>query len=126
MRSGITDAGRCRRKRGSRVGIAYAIESSHVLRSYGRADLAWEALITSRDAFPLVRREDVQRLTVPALMLSGGNSYSVGKLIDAELERVLPNTRRVIVPQATHEICQEQPVACVEAIRAFLVSQQAP
>ena len=86
----------------------------------------WEVLAMSSDAFPIVRREDVQRITTPTLMLSGENSYSIGKLIDAELERVLPNVRRVIVPQATHETCEEQPAFCIEAIRAFLVKQGAP
>ena len=83
----------------------------------------WEALTTSSDPFPLLRREDVQRLRVPTLMLSGENSYPLGKLIDAELARVLPNEQRVIVPHATHETCNEQPAFCAEAIRTFLMKQ---
>ncbi len=84
----------------------------------------WEALTTSSDAFPLIRHEDVRRLIVPTLMLSGEHSYPLGKLIDAELERVLPNEQRVIVPKATHETCNEEPAFCVEAIRAFLAKQR--
>jgi len=77
----------------------------------------------SSDAFPLVRREDVRRVTIPTLMLSGANSYAIGKLIDAELERALPNEERVIVPEATHETCNEQPAFCVAAIRTFLMKR---
>jgi non-heme chloroperoxidase len=84
----------------------------------------WEALTTSSDAFPLVARKDVQNLSMPVLMLSGAKSYLVGKLIDAELERLLPDKRRVIVAEATHDICQEQPAICVEAVRAFFASNR--
>jgi pimeloyl-ACP methyl ester carboxylesterase len=83
----------------------------------------WEALTTSSDAFPILPREDVRRVTIPTLMLSGANSYSIGKLIDAELARVLPNVQRVIVPDATHETCNEQPAFCAETIRSFLMKQ---
>ena len=31
----------------------------------------WQALTTSRDAFPALSREDVKRIKAPALMLSG-------------------------------------------------------
>jgi pimeloyl-ACP methyl ester carboxylesterase len=53
-------------------------------------------------------------------MLSGEKSYEIGKLIDAELERLLPNEERVVVPDATHETCNENPQFCAEVIRAFL------
>ncbi len=80
--------------------------------------------VRSSSSFPrTMRRDDVKRLTVRTLMLSGENSYPLGKLIDAELERVLPNEQRVIVPEATHETCNEQPAFCVQAIRAFLAKR---
>ena len=37
----------------------------------------WQALTTSRDAFPILLRADVRRMKVPALMLSGGRTLEI-------------------------------------------------
>lgn len=78
------------------------------------------ALMASSDPFPVLRREDVEKLQMPTLMLSGANTIKSLKLIDAELERLLPEGKRVILPEATHAMFIEQPVACNEAILDFL------
>jgi non-heme chloroperoxidase len=80
----------------------------------------WQALTTSRDAFPSISREQIGNLQVPVLMLSGGETYPMLRLTDAELERHLQNGRRQIVPNGTHDVCSEQPSVCAAAIRAFL------
>jgi pimeloyl-ACP methyl ester carboxylesterase len=80
----------------------------------------WEALTTSADAFPAVARRDVQRLTLPVLVLSGGRTYPIAKLIDPELALLLPNAQHTVIPDGTHDVCSEQPPACAAAIRAFL------
>jgi pimeloyl-ACP methyl ester carboxylesterase len=80
----------------------------------------WEAIMTSRDGFPLVAREDVRRLKVPVLMISGERTYSFLRITDTELERLLPDVDRTIVENATHEVCSEQPGACAAAIRKHL------
>jgi pimeloyl-ACP methyl ester carboxylesterase len=80
----------------------------------------WQALTTSRDAFPQITREDIRRLQVPVLMLSGGKTYPMLRLTDDELERHLRNGRRQIIPNGTHEVCSEEPSTCAVAIRAFL------
>lgn len=77
----------------------------------------WEAITTSADGFPLVAREDVRRLKVPVLMISGGRTYSFLRITNAELERLLPRVDRTIVGNGTHEVCSEQPGACAAAIR---------
>jgi pimeloyl-ACP methyl ester carboxylesterase len=80
----------------------------------------WQALTTSRDAFPPISREQIRNLKVPVLMISGGESYPMLRLTDDELERQLQNGRRQIVPNGTHDVCSEQPSVCAAAIRAFL------
>jgi pimeloyl-ACP methyl ester carboxylesterase len=83
----------------------------------------WEALTTSTDPFPLLTPEQVRRLEVPVLVLSGGRSYPMLQAIDAELERLLPAGSRVVVPDATHDLCTEQPDTCAAAIREFLATR---
>jgi pimeloyl-ACP methyl ester carboxylesterase len=80
----------------------------------------WEAQLTSEDGLPQLAPEDVERLTVPTLMISGGNTLDIHKLVDAELERLIPNVERMVIPDASHEICNEFPEHCTERIRAFL------
>ncbi len=80
----------------------------------------WQALTTSTDAFPPITVEQIHSIEIPVLMLSGGKTYRMLKLTDDALERALPQRRRQIVPDGTHEVCSEQPAICAEAIRAFL------
>jgi len=80
----------------------------------------WQALTTSTDAFPPITREQVRKLLPPVLMLSGGRTYPMLALIDAELERQLRNGRRKVIPDGTHDVCSEQPSICAAAIRSFL------
>ncbi len=84
----------------------------------------WRALTTSSDAFPLITPDEVRGIEIPVLMISGGRSYPILQLIDAEIEKQLANGRRVIVPEGTHDVCSEQSAVCAEAIRAFLAEQR--
>ena len=82
----------------------------------------WRALTTSSEAFPNITRDEVNGLKIPVLMISGGKTYPILQLIDAEIERRLTNGRRLIVPDGTHDVCSEQPAVCAGAIRAFVAS----
>jgi pimeloyl-ACP methyl ester carboxylesterase len=88
----------------------------------------WQALTSSTDAFPNITRAQVHMLAPPVLMLSGGRTYPMHPLVDAELERQLRNVRRKVVPDGTHDVCSEQPPVCAAAIRSFLdeVSRPTP
>ena len=80
----------------------------------------WEALTTSRDAFPLLRREDARRIKVPTLMLTGDRTLRIHQLVNDELEHLLSNGERVRI-NATHEMWEEQPEKCRQATLAFLI-----
>ncbi|MEP6994998.1 MAG: alpha/beta hydrolase [Acidobacteriota bacterium] len=83
----------------------------------------WQALTTSRDAFPAIARAEVHRLDRPVLMISGGRTLPMLRATDAELERQLPRVRRIVVPDGTHDVCSEQPAVCATEIRRFLASE---
>ena len=80
----------------------------------------WEALTTSRDAFPPLDRDAVRKLKMSILLLSGEKTLLPLRLINEELVCLLPNAERVVVPNATHDMWIEKPEVCGEAVRSFL------
>ena len=82
----------------------------------------WKMLTASTNIFPAVTRQDVQKIDQPVLMLSGGNSYQIGKLLDPEIEKELKSVERKVIPNGTHDLCTEFPQACADEIAQFLAS----
>lgn len=80
----------------------------------------WTMLTTSVDAFPDKSPQATKTLQMPLLIISGENSMELSKIIDTELQTRLPSAERVIIPNATHQMCAEQPAACAAAILSFL------
>lgn len=90
-------------------------------RNYWRSNLReWHSLTTSSDAFPPLDREAVRRIRVHTLMISGRQTLNVLKFIDDELQSLLWNVERLLVPNATHDMWNEQPEVCRRAVLAFL------
>jgi pimeloyl-ACP methyl ester carboxylesterase len=87
------------------------------LRSNAREFKVW---MTSPEPFPDVEPARVQGLRVPVLLLSGQRTAALHKLIDAELERLLPQVERRVIPGATHDMWNVNPQACQEALLEFL------
>jgi len=81
--------------------------------------LEWQALTTSSDAFPMLDRAAVKAVKVPVLLMSGQNTMQMNKLINAELERLLPKAETVVIRGATHEMWAEQPDACRARVASF-------
>jgi len=79
----------------------------------------WDVMMTTGSLFPELDADAVRHITTPALLLSGENSYGFLKLIDEELERLLPHSRRVILRGATHRMWHEQPEVCRKAVLDF-------
>ena len=63
----------------------------------------WSAIAYSTDAFPLVKKEAVQDLKMPILLLSAGKTMAVLKLTNAELKRLLPTAQTFELPEGTHD-----------------------
>ncbi len=82
--------------------------------------LEMKALTMSEDAFPALSHEEIKRIKVPTLLLSGEQTLEIHRYVDRELERLLPDCERVIIPNASHEMWAEYPKECADAVRTFL------
>jgi non-heme chloroperoxidase len=80
----------------------------------------WKALTQSKDAFPNVPYAAVKRLRIPTLMLSGGKTLTLQKIIDPQLAKLLRHGKRIILPNASHEMWSEEPEACGKATLEFI------
>jgi len=81
-----------------------------------------EALVTSDNMYPALDREAIRKITAPTLLLSGEKSARSHKLIDDELERLLPEKgrQRVVIRGADHGMWFQEPQACRKAVFDFL------
>ena len=86
----------------------------------------WEVLSAARDPFPHVPPEAVKALRLPVLFLSGERTIDAHRLVDEELERLLPGSERVIIPGAAHDVWTEAPEACRMALERFLRGRASP
>jgi pimeloyl-ACP methyl ester carboxylesterase len=80
----------------------------------------WEALTTSRDAFPMLAKGRAAQLPMPTLLLTGDQTLPIHRLLNDEIERVLPQAQRIRLPEASHDMWNEQPDACGAAVLQFL------
>jgi pimeloyl-ACP methyl ester carboxylesterase len=91
------------------------------LRALVEANLReWQALSTSSDAFPSLRRDEVAGIRAPTLLMGGAQTLTLHKLLDAQYAALLPHSTRVVIPNATHEMWDEQPALCREKTLEFL------
>jgi pimeloyl-ACP methyl ester carboxylesterase len=70
--------------------------------------------------FPPLDEEDVRRIRVPTLLLTGQRSPAVLLRLTEHLQRLLPNAERVDIAGASHAMQEENPGAVNEAILGFL------
>jgi non-heme chloroperoxidase len=80
----------------------------------------WQALTASRDPFPSLRRGEVAGIRAPVLLMEGEHTLTLHKLLDVQYAALLPHYVRVTIPNATHEMWDEQPAVCREATFQFL------
>ena len=80
----------------------------------------WEAHTLSSEPFPAPAREAVAALDVPVLLLSGERTLPLHRLVDAELESLLPRVRRETIPGASHDLWAERGDMCRELTLEFL------
>ena len=71
---------------------------------------------------PFTRRE-ARAITTPTLVMTGAESPIGLRLLASELGRLLPNSRQVSIPKASHVMHVANPGATLEAIEAFLASR---
>lgn len=83
----------------------------------------WRAITTAPDIFPPVTRDEIATISSPVLIISGGKTAAVHRLIDQELARVIPGAERVVIAEGSHDMCSEQPAVCAAAINNFIAGQ---
>jgi pimeloyl-ACP methyl ester carboxylesterase len=70
--------------------------------------------------FPVAKLwDDVSRLTMPALLVTGGESGFVTAEDRAEFTRRVPHARLETIANAGHAVQSDQPVALAEIIAEF-------
>ncbi|HVL79759.1 MAG TPA: alpha/beta hydrolase [Sphingomicrobium sp.] len=84
----------------------------------------WRAITTAPGVFPAVTRDEMAKIAVPVLIISGQKTAPVHRLVDPELARILPAATRIVIADGTHDMCAEQPAACAAAIRGFIGRQE--
>ena len=80
----------------------------------------FKAATSSADPFPDVPKENVRRLDMPVLIVTGENTVRLHKFVNEELARLLPKAKRVTIPEAGHGSARENPRAFNEAVARFL------
>jgi pimeloyl-ACP methyl ester carboxylesterase len=79
----------------------------------------WDVMLTNGVLFPDLDPKTVRNITMPVLILSGEKSYPFLGLVDEELDRLLPHSRRTVLPGATHRMWYERPAVCRDAVLNF-------
>jgi pimeloyl-ACP methyl ester carboxylesterase len=89
-------------------------------RKVMRAARDWAAQTMSTAPFPELAPDAVRGLAAPTLLLSGASTIPLHALVDDELERLLPHSERIVIPDASHDLWADQPELCRAATLAFL------
>lgn len=74
----------------------------------------------TRGNFPSVGPDDVRRIAVPTLLLSGKQSPAIMRLLTDRLHDLLPHAERVDIPAASHDAHVDNPSAVTGAALSFL------
>lgn len=69
---------------------------------------------------PPMSADQVRGVAVPTLVLTGRESPAIARLLDDHLEGLLPNRKRVFIPDASHDMHEGNPSAVNDAILSFL------
>ena len=78
----------------------------------------------SANPFPDIAKDDVRRLRMPILIVTGENTMRLHKFVNDELARLLPAAARVTIPGAGHGSPRENPVVFNEAVATFLAGNR--
>ena len=80
----------------------------------------WEALSTSDTPFPVPSTKSVKEFRAPVLLLTGDHTLPVLKRCVAALTARFPESERVVIHNATHDMWSERAQDCGVALRKFL------
>lgn len=116
------------REKGVGVFIDYVYNDPRKWESFSPADRAdtmkdaheWDVMMTTGTLFPELPPPQVRAIALPAMMLSGAESYSFLRPIDAEVAHLLSRVQRFIVAGAGHQMWLQKGDFCRAKTRDFL------
>lgn len=82
----------------------------------------WDVMMTSGTLFPNINPAAIHKINIPVLVMSGGVSYKFLGYIDQEIVRLIPHSRSIVYPDASHQMWYKYPVLCREDTEAFFNS----
>ena len=82
--------------------------------------LGMKSLTMSASPFPNVTSDELKRLKMPILILTGANTTRIHGRVTQELARLLPDAKAVTIPKSRHPIPGDNPQAFNEAVQEFL------
>ena len=88
---------------------------------HARDNLETFAAQLTHTQFSLLDKDNLRRVTVPTLLLSGEQSPLIMRLLTERLQESLPRAERVNIPDASHDAHVDNPSAVTGAILAFLM-----
>src|SRR5437870_4243660 len=80
----------------------------------------WEVLTVSGSPFPVPSTKLIKEFHAPLLLLTGDHTLPVLKWCVAALTERFPESERVVIPNASHDMWSEAPEKCGVALRKFL------
>jgi pimeloyl-ACP methyl ester carboxylesterase len=88
----------------------------------------WDAVLVSGQLFPSISSQDIRKITVPTLVVSGADTTPYLATIASEITRLLQprGGTHVVIPNAGHVMFAQQPSATDKAVLAFLAKSSSP
>jgi len=80
----------------------------------------WKAIAFSPPAFSDFKKEYLKDINVPALLLSGGQTFPFMQLTNQELKSALPNAQHYHLEEGTHDYWLTHPQQMGQAVLKFL------
>ncbi len=80
----------------------------------------WEVLTVSGIPFPVPSTKLIKEFHAPMLLLRGDHTLPVLERCVAALTERFPESERVVIPNASHDMWSETPQMCGVALRKFL------
>jgi non-heme chloroperoxidase len=116
-----------RREAGVEIFIDYVFGRPGTWRSFSPASKAetlkdageWDVMMISGELFPELPPQQVRAIAAPVLLLSGEKSYPFLAVIDQALTQLLPDNRRIVIKNATHQMWLQEPRRCRDSVLAF-------
>jgi len=122
--------GRGDREDGIRIFMAYVFNDPHAWDKMPQSDRdntlrdahEWDVMMTAGTLFPAITPQVVQRISSPVLILLGAKTYPFLELIGRDLATLLPKSRKIVFPDAGHQMWLQEPEECRNDVEKFLAN----